>query len=149
VTERRHWTLLVVCLATGVLLLNVAAPNVALPDVGADLGAELAVLQWVVSGYSLALAATLLTAGTLADLVGRRRMFLGGLAGFAAASLLCALAPSALVLIAGRAAQGLAGAVLLSSSLALLAQAFTGTARAGALGIWGATVAAAFAVGPL
>ena len=147
--EGQRWTLLVVCLATGVLLLNVSAPSVTLPDVGRDLGADLSVLQWVVSGYSLALAATLLTAGTLADLVGRRRMFLGGLAGFAAASLLCALAPSALVLIAGRATQGLAGAVLLSSSLALLAQDFTGTSRAGALGIWGATVAAAFAVGPL
>ena len=147
--EGQRWTLLVVCLATGVLLLNVSAPSVTLPAVGRDLGAGLSVLQWVVSGYSLALAATLLTAGTLADLVGRRRMFLGGLAGFAAASVMCALAPSALVLIAGRAAQGLAGAVLLSSSLALLAQDFTGTARAGAIGIWGATVAAAFAVGPL
>ena len=147
--EGQRWTLLVVCLATGVLLLNVSAPSVTLPAVGRDLEADLSVLQWVVSGYSLALAATLLTAGTLADLVGRRRMFLGGLAGFAAASVLCALAPSALVLIAGRAAQGLAGAVLLSSSLALLAQDFTGTARAGAIGIWGATVAAAFAVGPL
>jgi EmrB/QacA subfamily drug resistance transporter len=149
VREGQRWTLLVVCLATGVLLLNVSAPSVTLPAVGRDLGADLSVLQWVVSGYSLALAATLLTAGTLADLVGRRRMFLGGLAGFAAASVLCALAPSALVLIAGRAAQGLAGAVLLSSSLALLAQDFTGTARAGAIGIWGATVAAAFAIGPL
>jgi EmrB/QacA subfamily drug resistance transporter len=149
VTERQRWTLLVVCLATGVLLLNVSAPSVTLPAVGRDLGADLSVLQWVVSGYSLALAATLLTAGTLADLAGRRRMFLGGLAGFAAASVLCAVAPSALVLIAGRAAQGLAGAVLLSSSLALLAQDFTGRARAGALGIWAATVAAAFAVGPL
>ena len=148
-TERQRWTLLVVCLATGVLLLNVSAPSVTLPAVGRDLGADLSVLQWVVSGYSLALAATLLTAGTLADLVGRRRMFVGGLAGFAAASVLCAVAPSVLVLIAGRATQGLAGAVLLSSSLALLAQDFTGTARAGAIGIWGATVAAAFAVGPL
>jgi EmrB/QacA subfamily drug resistance transporter len=149
VREGGRWTLLVVCLATGVLLLNVAAPNVALPAMGRDLDAELSTLQWVVSGYSLALAATLLTAGTLADLVGRRRMFLGGLAGFAGASALCAVAPTALVLIAGRAAQGLAGAVLLSSSLALLAQDFTGTARAGAIGMWGATVAAAFAVGPL
>src|SRR4029453_17757489 len=149
VTDGRRWTLLVVCLATGVLLLNVSAPSVALPAVGRGLEAELSVLQWVVSGYSLALAATLLTAGTLADLVGRRRMFLGGLAGFAAASLLCAAAPSALALVAGRAAQGLAGAVLLSSSLALLAQDFTGPSRAGALGVWGATVAAAFAVGPL
>src|SRR5919107_812482 len=149
VTEGRRWTLLVVCLATGVLLLNVSAPSVALPAIGRGLDAELSVLQWVVSGYSLALAASLLTAGTLADLVGRRRMFLGGLVGFAAASVLCAAAPSALVLIAGRATQGLAGAVLLSSSLALLAQDFSGTDRAGALGIWGATVAAAFAVGPL
>lgn len=148
-TERQRWTLLVVCLATGVLLLNVSAPSVTLPAVGRDLGADLSVLQWVLSGYSLALAATLLTAGTLADLLGRRRMFVGGLAGFAAASVLCAVAPSALVLIAGRATQGLAGAVLLSSSLALLAQDFTGTARAGAIGIWGATVAAAFAIGPL
>ncbi|HET9556739.1 MAG TPA: MFS transporter, partial [Actinomycetota bacterium] len=134
-TERRHWTLLVVCLATGVLLLNVAAPNVALPDIGADLGAELSVLQWVISGYSLALAATLLTAGTLADLFGRRRMFLGGLAGFAVASAICAAAPTALALIGGRAAQGLAGAVLLSSSRALLAQDFTGVSRAGAIGV--------------
>jgi EmrB/QacA subfamily drug resistance transporter len=149
VRQGRRWTLLVVCLATGVLLLNVSAPSVALPAVGRALQAELSVIQWVVSGYSLALAATLLTAGTLADLVGRRRMFLGGLAGFAAASVLCAAAPSPLVLIAGRAVQGLAGAVLLSSSLALLAQDFTGPARAGALGIWGATIAAAFAVGPL
>jgi EmrB/QacA subfamily drug resistance transporter len=149
VRERRRWTLLVVCLATGVLLLNVSAPSVTLPAVGRDLDADLSVLQWVVSGYSLALAATLLTAGTLADLVGRRRMFLGGLIGFAAASALCAVAPSALALVAGRAVQGLAGAVLLSSSLALLAQDFTGTDRARALGVWGATVAAAFAVGPL
>jgi EmrB/QacA subfamily drug resistance transporter len=149
VRKRRRWTLLVVCLATGVLLLNVSAPSVTLPAVGRDLGADLSVLQWVVSGYSLALAATLLTAGTLADLVGRRRMFLGGLIGFAAASALCAVAPSALALIAARAVQGLAGAVLLSSSLALLAQDFTGTDRARALGVWGATVAAAFAVGPL
>jgi len=138
VREDGRWTLLVVCLATGVLLLNVSAPSVALPAVGHALHAELGVMQWVVSGYSLALAATLLTAGIL-----------GGLAGFAAASVLCAVAPSPLVLIAGRAVQGLAGAVLLSSSLALLAQDFTGPARAGALGVWGATVAAAFAVGPL
>jgi EmrB/QacA subfamily drug resistance transporter len=149
VRERRRWTLLVVCLATGVLLLNVAAPNVALPAVGRDLGAGLSLLQWVVSGYSLALAATLLTAGTLADLFGRRRLFVGGLVGFAAASALCAVAPTPLALIMGRAAQGLAGAVLLSSSLALLAQDFTGAARARALGVWGATVAGAFAVGPL
>jgi EmrB/QacA subfamily drug resistance transporter len=149
VTGQRRWTLLVVCLATGVLLLNVAAPTVALAEVGRDLGADLSMLQWVISGYSLALAATLLTGGTLADLLGRRRMFLGGLAGFAAASAACALAPSPLALVAGRAAQGLAAAVLLSSSLALLAQDFAGADRARALGAWAATIAAAFAIGPL
>jgi EmrB/QacA subfamily drug resistance transporter len=149
VTGERRWTLLVVCLATGVLLLNVAAPNVALPEIGRDLGADLSMLQWVISGYSLALAATLLTGGTLADLLGRRRVFLGGLAGFAAASAACGLAPSALALVVGRAAQGLAAAVLLSSSLALLAQDFAGPDRVRALGVWAATVAAAFAIGPL
>jgi EmrB/QacA subfamily drug resistance transporter len=149
VTGQRRWTLLVVCLATGMLLLNVAAPNVALPEIGRDLGADLTMLQWVISGYSLALAATLLTGGTLADLLGRRRVFLGGLAGFAAASAACALAPTPLALVAGRAAQGLAAAVLLSSSLALLAQDFAGSDRARALGVWAATVAAAFAIGPL
>jgi EmrB/QacA subfamily drug resistance transporter len=145
----RRWTLLVVCLATGVLLLNVAAPNVALPEIGRDLDADLSMLQWVVSGYSLALAATLLTGGTLADLLGRRRVFLAGLAGFAAASAVCALAPSAPALVVGRAAQGLAAAVLLSSSLALLAQDFAGPDRVRALGLWAATIAVAFAVGPL
>jgi EmrB/QacA subfamily drug resistance transporter len=149
VTGQRRWTLLVVCLATGVLLLNVSAPNVALPDIGRDLGADLSMLQWVISGYSLALAATLLTGGTLADLLGRRRVFLAGLAGFAAASAGCGLAPTTLALVLGRAAQGLAAAVLLSSSLALLAQDFTGPDRARALGVWAATVAAAFAIGPL
>jgi EmrB/QacA subfamily drug resistance transporter len=149
VTGQRRWTLLVVCLATGVLLLNVSAPNVALPDIGRDLGADLSMLQWVISGYSLALAATLLTGGTLADLLGRRRVFLAGLAGFAAASAGCGLAPTTLALVVGRAAQGLAAAVLLSSSLALLAQDFTGPDRAQALGVWAATVAAAFAIGPL
>jgi EmrB/QacA subfamily drug resistance transporter len=149
VTGKRRWTLLVVCLATGVLLLNVAAPNVALPEVGRDLSADLSMLQWVVSGYALALAATLLTGGTLADLFGRRRVFLAGMAGFAVASAACALAPTALALVVGRAAQGLAGAVLLSSSLALLAQDFAGSDRARALGLWAATVAVAFAVGPL
>ena len=148
-TGQRRWTLLVVCLATGVLLLNVSAPNVALPDIGRDLGADLSMLQWVISGYSLALAATLLTGGTLADLLGRRRVFLAGLAGFAAASAGCGLAPTTLALVLGRAAQGLAAAVLLSSSLALLAQDFTGPDRARALGVWAATVAAAFAIGPL
>jgi EmrB/QacA subfamily drug resistance transporter len=143
------WTLFVVCLATALLLLNVSAPNVALPTIAEDLGADFSDTQLIISAYALTLAALLLTGGTLADLYGRRRMFLYGLAGFALTSLACALSPSPVVLIASRAGQGASAAVLFSSALSLLAQEFEGAARGRALGIWGATVSAAFAIGPL
>lgn len=145
----RAWSLTAICAATGLLLLNVSAPNVALPAIGTGLHASFADLEWVLSAYALALASVLLTAGSLADLLGRRRMFLVGLAVFAAASAVCAMAPTPLILIGGRAAAGVGGAIVLSSSLALLAQSFSGADRARALGLWGATIAAAFAVGPL
>lgn len=143
------WTLFVVCLATALLLLNVSAPNVALPTIAEDLGANFADTQLIISAYALTLAALLLTGGTLADLYGRRRMFLYGLIGFAVTSLACALSPTPLTLIAARAGQGASAAVLFSSALALLAQEFEGAARGRALGVWGATVSAAFAIGPL
>ncbi|MBA3327283.1 MAG: MFS transporter [Solirubrobacterales bacterium] len=143
------WTLFVVCLATGLLLLNVAAPNVALRDISADLGATFGESQLIISAYALTLAALLLTGGTLADLHGRKRMFLAGLTIFAATSLAGALATTPELLIASRAAQGVGAAVLLSSSLGLLAQEFEGAARGRALGVWGATVSGAFVIGPL
>jgi EmrB/QacA subfamily drug resistance transporter len=149
VTGVQRWTLTVVCVSTAVLLINVAAPNVALAAIERDLGASFTDLQWVLSGYSLVLAVFQLTAGSLADLFGRRKLFVIGVSVFTAASALCALAPSATLLIAARALQGLGAAIMFPSSLALLAQEFEGAARARAIGIWGAVIGLAFAAGPL
>ena len=145
----QRWTLRVVCVSTALLLLNVAAPQVALPAIAESLDASFADLQWVMSGYALALAVFLLTAGSLADRFGRRRLFLIGLAMFSAASALCALAPSAGALIAARLVQGVGAAVVFPASLAILAEAFQGAARRRAIGAWGATIGLAFAAGPL
>jgi MFS family permease len=136
----QRWTLRVVCVSTALLLLNVAAPQVALSAIAASLDASFADLQWVLSGYALALAVFLLTAGSLADRFGRRRLFLAGLAMFSAASALCALAPTAGMLIAARLIQGLGAAVVVPASLAILAEAFQGPARRRAIGAWGATI---------
>src|ERR687891_182178 len=131
------------------LLLDITIVNVALPDIAEELGATFSDLQWVIDAYALMLAALLLTAGSLADLLGRRRVFALGLASFTFASVLCALAPSALVLILARGAQGIGGAAMFATSLALLAQEFHGRERGTAFGIWGATTGAAVAIGPL
>ena len=137
------------CVSTALLLLNVAAPQVALTAIAESLDASFADLQWVLSGYALALAVFLLSAGSLADRFGRRRLFLAGLAMFSAASALCALAPGAGTLIAARLVQGLGAAVVFPSSLAILAEAFQGADRRRAIGAWGATIGLAFAAGPL
>jgi EmrB/QacA subfamily drug resistance transporter len=147
--QRKWWTLLAVCLATFMLLLDITIVNVALPDIAAELDGSFSDLQWVIDAYALMLAALLLTSGSLADLLGRRRIFCFGLAGFTAASLLCALAPSALLLILARGAQGIGGAAMFATSLALLAQEFHGRERGTAFGVWGATTGAAVAIGPL
>ena len=146
---RKWWTLLAVCLATFMLLLDITIVNVALPDIATELDTSFADLQWVIDAYALMLAALLLTAGSLADLLGRRRVFAFGLASFTVASVLCALAPTALVLILARGAQGIGGAAMFATSLALLAQEFQGRERGTAFGIWGATTGAAVAIGPL
>ena len=145
----QRWTLRVVCVSTALLLLNVAAPQVALDAIGQSLRASFADLQWVLSGYALALAVFLLTAGSLADRFGRRRLFLIGLGLFSAASALCALSPSAGALIVARILQGLGAAVVFPSSLAILAEAFQGPERRRAIGAWGAVIGLAFAAGPL
>jgi len=149
VTGRQRWTLAAVCVSTALLLVNVAAPNVALAAIARDLDASFTDLQWVLSGYALVLAVFQLTAGSLADLFGRKRLFVGGLCLFSAASGLCALAPSAGALIGARALQGLGAAIVFPSSLGLLAQEFEGAQRGRALGIWGAVIGLAFAAGPL
>jgi EmrB/QacA subfamily drug resistance transporter len=144
----RH-TLLVAAGASALLLLDVTAVNVALPAIERGLDASFAELQWVIDAYALTLAAVLLTTGALADRLGRRRVFLAGLGVFAAASALCGLAGSAVVLDLARALQGVGGAAMFACSLALLAHEYDGAARGRALGIWGAITGAALALGPL
>src|SRR3954469_4122458 len=145
----RWWTLGAVCVATFMLLLDITIVNVALPDIQRDLNASFEDLQWVVDAYALTLASFMLTAGSLADPFGRRRLFVIGLALFVLASLLCGLSTSPTALNLSRALQGVGGAAMFATSLALLAQAFTGRERGTALGIWGATAGPAVAVGPL
>lgn len=147
--HRKWWTLLVVCISIFMLLLDITVVNVALPAIQRMLGASFSELQWVVDAYALTLAALLLTAGSLADRLGRKRVFALGLVLFTIASLLCGLSPSAVSLDVARGVQGVGGAVMFATSLALLAQEFEGRERGVAFGIWGATTGAAVAVGPL
>jgi EmrB/QacA subfamily drug resistance transporter len=147
--ERRWWTLLAVCVATFMLLLDITIVNVALPSIQADLDAGLSSLQWVVDAYALTLASFLLVFGSLGDRLGRRRIFAIGFGIFTAASLLCGLASDPTVLNFFRALQGVGAAAMFATSLALIAQEFEGRERARAIGIWGATVGGAVAVGPL
>ena len=147
--ERKWWTLIAVCTAIFMLLLDITVVNVALPDMQRDLDASFAQLQWVVDAYALTLATTVLAAGSLADIFGRRRVFTMGLVLFTAASFACGIANDAGLLIAARAVQGVGGGIMFAVSLALLANAFEGRDRGTAFGIWGATTGAAVAIGPL
>ena len=148
--ERKWWTLIAVSVATFMLLLDITVVNVALPSIREDLGASFTDLQWVVDAYALTLAALVLTAGSLADRLGRRRLFAAGLGIFSAASLLCALAPDPTFLNVARAVQGIGGAVMFAVSLALIAQEFkAGRERGMAMGAYGATIGVAVAAGPL
>ncbi len=146
----QRWTLAVVCAATMMLMLDIAVVNTALSRIAEDLGTGLSGLQWVVDAYTLALASVVLTAGSLADRLGRRRLFTIGLSIFTVASGLCALAQDIVFLNTARAVQGVGAAIMFAVSLALLAHAFPGAKeRAGALAAYGATIGASFAVGPL
>ncbi|HEV2786567.1 MAG TPA: MFS transporter, partial [Solirubrobacteraceae bacterium] len=145
----QRWTLAVVCAATAMLMLDIAVVNTALSRIAEDLNTGLSGLQWVVDAYTLALAATVLTAGVLADRLGRRKTFAAGLGIFTLASLACAMSTSIEALNAARAVQGGGAAIMFAVSLALLAHAFPGTVeRTKALAAYGATIGASFAVGP-
>ncbi|HTD08248.1 MAG TPA: MFS transporter [Solirubrobacteraceae bacterium] len=147
---RKWWTLAAVVIATFMLLLDITVVNTALPKLEQSLGASFTDLQWVIDVYALALATIVLTAGSLADRLGRKRSFLAGLLLFSAASLACALAPSAGFLIGARAVQGIGGAIMFALSLALVAQEFpVGRERGTAMSIYGATIGVAVATGPL
>lgn len=138
-----------VCLAQLVLMLDVTIVIVALPQISKDVGGDLRTVQWIVDVYALMLAALLLNIGASADRVGRRRVFLTGLGVFGLASAGCGLAETSAALIAGRAVQGLGGAMLFATGLAILGTEYRGKARARALGVFGAVFGGAVAVGPL
>ena len=147
--ERKWWTLIAVSVAIFMLLLDITVVNVALPDIQRSLHSSFSDLQWIVNAYSLTLAAFLLTAGSVADLVGRRRVFVTGLIVFTISSAVCGLSTSPLMLNLARAVQGTGGAMMFATSLALLAQAFHGKERGIAFGVFGGVIGAAVAIGPV
>ncbi len=147
--ERKWWTLIAVSVAIFMLLLDITVVNVALPAIQHSLHSSFEDLQWVVNAYALTLAAFLLTAGALADLLGRRRIFAIGLVVFTCSSIVCGVSSTPLMLNLARAVQGVGGAMMFATSLALLAQAFRGKERGIAFGVFGAVTGAAVAVGPV
>jgi EmrB/QacA subfamily drug resistance transporter len=149
VLERKWWTLIGVCTAIFMLLLDITVVNVALPDIQRSLHASFSDLQWVVDAYALTLAAFLVTSGVVGDMFGRREVFTVGLGVFSLASLMCGLSTSSLMLDLARAVQGVGGAVMFATSLALVAGAFQGRDRGTAFGVFGAVMGIAIAVGPL
>jgi EmrB/QacA subfamily drug resistance transporter len=143
-------TLFVVCVATAMLMLDIAVINSALPRVAVELHSRLSGVAWIIDAYTLALAATVLTAGSVADRYGRRRVFLAGLTVFTISSAVCASATSMIELDLARAVQGIGAAAMFSTSLALLGMAYPDArARGKALAVYGATIGGAFAVGPM
>ncbi|MGY2079538.1 MFS transporter [Modestobacter sp. SYSU DS0657] len=146
----RKWLPLVaICTGTFMLLVDVTIVNVALPAMAIDLDTSFGQLQWVVDVYALALAALVLGAGSLADVFGRRRLYLIGLVVFALASLACGLAPDAGLLIVARGVQGIGGAIMFATTIALINTSYEGRDRGTAFGIWGAVVGASAALGPI
>jgi EmrB/QacA subfamily drug resistance transporter len=147
--ERKWWTLIAVSVAIFMLLLDITVVNVALPDIQRSLHSSFADLQWVVNAYALTLAAFLLTSGSVADLIGRKRVFVAGLVVFTISSAICGLSTTPLMLNLARAVQGTGGAMMFATALALLAQAFHGKERGTAFGVFGAVTGGAVAVGPV
>src|SRR3954464_383859 len=145
----KWWTLVAVCLGVFILLLDITIVNVALVNIQDDLGASLSDLQWVIDAYALSLAALLLTAGSLADLYGRRLVFVIGTALFLVGSVACGAAQDIFFLQASRAFQGIGGAAMFATALALIASGYQGRDRGIAFGAFGATTGVAVAVGPV
>jgi len=144
-----RWVVLATVLGSGMVLLDGTAVNIALPTIGRELSTTLGGLQWTVSGYTLALAGLILLGGSLGDRLGRRRVFLTGVAWFALASALCGLAPDIVVLIAARVLQGIGGALLVPGSLAIIQASFDPADRPRAIGAWSGLGGLAAAIGPL
>jgi EmrB/QacA subfamily drug resistance transporter len=147
--NRKWWSLGAVALGLFMIMLDNTVVNVALPTIQRDLDAGLSELEWIVSGYALTFAALLLTGGKLADLLGRRLVFVTGLAIFSGSSLACALAPSAGFLIGARVVQGAGAALMNPATLSIITAAFPARQRGTAIGIWVGVSASALAIGPL
>lgn len=148
-TKQQRLVIFVSILASFVAFLDGSVVNVALPAIVGDLGGGLAVQQWVVDAYMITLGSLMLLAGSLSDLFGRKRILLMGLVLFGITSVFCAIAPNAATLIFSRGLQGIAGALLVPSSLALIISSFAGVSQAKAIGTWTAWTGIAFVVGPL
>jgi len=146
---RGRWVVAAMVLGSGLAMLDATVVSIALPSIGRDFHGGVGTLQWVVTGYTLTLAAFLLLGGALGDRYGRRRIFSIGIAWFAVASALCGLAPTAGILIAARLVQGIGGALLAPGSLAILQTSFRPDDRARAIGAWSGLSGVAAAAGPL
>ena len=147
--NRKWWTLAAVAFGLFMIMLDNTVVNVALPSIQRDLDARLSELEWIVTGYALTFAALILTGGKLADLLGRRRVFISGLFVFTMASLACALAPSAEFLIGARVVQGAGAALMNPATLSIISATFPPRERGAAIGIWAGVSATALAIGPL
>jgi len=148
VSRQQRLTLIATILGSTVVFLDSTVVNVALPSISDNLDAGLAGQQWVVEAYMLSLVSLLLVGGSLGDQLGRRRMFVYGLIAFGACSILCAVAPTVEFLIGARVLQGVAGALLVPGSLAIVAATFEGAARGKAVGTWTAWTGIATVLGP-
>jgi EmrB/QacA subfamily drug resistance transporter len=147
--DRKWWTLIAVCAGSFMLLLDVTIVTVAQPAIQSGLHAGFSDVQWVLDAYALTLASLLLTSGALADRYGRKRLFQIGLVIFTLGSLLCGLAQNPLMLILSRSGQGVGGAIMFATSLALLGHSFRGKDRGVAFGVWGAITGVSTALGPV
>jgi EmrB/QacA subfamily drug resistance transporter len=148
-SRQKRLVLVISILASFVAFLDSSVVNVALPAIKHDLGGGLVTQQWVVDAYLITLGALILLAGSLSDLFGRKRILTAGLLGFAAASILCAIAPTSAFLIISRGLQGIAGALLVPSSLAIIISTFSGQEQGKAIGTWTAWTGISFIIGPL
>ncbi|HZF27178.1 MAG TPA: MFS transporter [Steroidobacteraceae bacterium] len=147
--SQKRWVLIAAVLASTMAFVDESVVNVALPRIQTDLGTTLAAMQWVVNAYTLCMSALLLIGGAAGDQLGRRRLFLVGVAIFAVASLGCGLAPNAQVLVVSRAVQGVGAAFLIPCSLAIIGAAFDEQERGAAIGIWSGASALAAGLGPM
>src|ERR1700722_986444 len=146
---RRRLTLVAMCIAQGMILLDVTIVNVALPSIQRELHESSGELEWVISAYALSLAALIPLSGSLGDRFGRKRFFAAGMVVFTLGSVACALSASAPDLIGARAIQGVGGAIMSALGLSILSETYSGTARAGAIGIWATVAGLGFGLGPV